>query len=85
MAYKYNLDFPFLFSEIDIADNLLYLVVSHLQAWSFYYVLPVSDGQPVSLGKQKSWYQQHYKWDGVNHRPFYVQDQTLQGTSYPIC
>ena len=51
MADKYNLDFPFLFSKLDIAGGFWILVVSHLQAWDFCYVLPTTDGRQVSLGE----------------------------------
>ena len=51
MADNYNLDFPFLFTKLDIADGFWSLVVSHLQAWNFCYVLPDTDGLKVSLGE----------------------------------
>ena len=44
MADNYNPDFPFLFTNIDIADRFWHLVISHLQAWNFCYVLPDADG-----------------------------------------
>ena len=39
MAENYNLDFPFLFANLDIADGFWRLVVSYLQAWNFCYIL----------------------------------------------
>ena len=51
MVDNYNLDFPFFFTKIDISDGCWRLVVSHLQVCNFYYVLPATDGQQVSLGK----------------------------------
>ena len=51
MANNYNLDSPFLFTKIDIADGFWRLVVSHLQAWNFCYVLPIANGLQVSLGE----------------------------------
>ena len=44
MSDNYNIGFPFIFSKLDIADGFWHLVVSHLQVWNFYYVLPASDG-----------------------------------------
>ena len=49
MKDNYDLDFPFLLTKLRIAVGIWRLVVSHLQAWEFYYILPVSDGRPVSL------------------------------------
>ena len=47
---NYSLEFPFLFTKLDIADGFWRLMVSHLQAWNFCYVLPATDGPQVSLG-----------------------------------
>ena len=44
MADNCNLDFPFLFTKIDIADGFWRLLVSHLQVRNFCYVLPATDG-----------------------------------------
>ena len=49
MADKYNLDFSFLFTKIDIADYFWRLVVSHLQEWNLCHELPITDGPYVSL------------------------------------
>ena len=51
MADNYNLDLPFLFTKLKIAYGFWRLVVSHLQAWNFCYVLPATDGRQVSLGE----------------------------------
>ena len=51
MAYNYNLEFPFLFTNIDISDRFWCLVVSHIQVWNLCYVLPATDGRQVSLGE----------------------------------
>ena len=51
MADNYNLNLPFLFTKLDIAEGFWRLVVSHLQAWNFCYVLPAIDGLKVSLGE----------------------------------
>ena len=51
MVDNYNPDFLFLFTNIDIADGFWHLVISHLQAWNFCYVLPDADGWHVSLGE----------------------------------
>ena len=53
MADNCNLDFPFLFTKLDIADGFWSIVVSHLQAWNFCYVLPATDGWQVSLGEME--------------------------------
>ena len=50
IADKYKMEFPFLFSKLDIAYSFWRLVVSHLQAWNFCYVLPASNVWPFSLG-----------------------------------
>ena len=44
MADNYNMEFPFLFANIDIDDGFWRLVVSHIQAWNLYYILPANDG-----------------------------------------
>ena len=49
MSGNYNLDSPFFFTKIDIADGFWSLVVSHLQAWNFFYVLHATDGRKVFL------------------------------------
>ena len=54
MVDNYNLDFPFFFTKLNISDGCWRLVVSHLQVCNFYYVLPATDGQQVSLGKTKT-------------------------------
>ena len=84
MADNYNLESPFLFTKIDIADGFCRLVISNFQTWNFCYVLPTTDGRKVSLGKAELVAQQHYKWDGANHHHFSKQDQKLQVTSSPI-
>ena len=53
MEDNYNLDFPFIFTKLDITDGFWRLVVSHLQAWNFCYVLPATDVWHVSLGKME--------------------------------
>ena len=50
MVDNYNMEFPFLFTKLDIADGFWHLVVSHIQACNFCYVLPDTDGRRVSLG-----------------------------------
>ena len=45
MADSYNLDFPFLFTKLNISDGFFRLVVSHIQAWNFCYVLPATEGR----------------------------------------
>ena len=49
MADNYDLDFPLIFTKLDIAEGFWWLVVSHIQVWNFWYVLPEADGWPVSL------------------------------------
>ena len=51
MEYNHNMDSPFLFSKIDIADIFWYIVVSHIQAWNLCYVLSASNDWTVSIGK----------------------------------
>ena len=51
MADNYNLDFPFLFAKLGITGGFWRLVVSHIQAWNFCYVLPAIDIKQVSLGE----------------------------------
>ena len=51
MADNYYLDFPFIFSKLNIAGGFWRLVVLHLQAWDFYYVRPGSDVWTVYLGE----------------------------------
>ena len=51
MAYSYNLETPFLFTNIGITVGFWRLMVSHLQAWNFCYVLPGTDDRQFSLGK----------------------------------
>ena len=51
MADNYDMDFPFLFTKIYIANSFWYLVVSHIQAWNLCYVPPLTDGRTVSIGE----------------------------------
>ena len=51
MVDNYNIDFPFIFTKLDIADGFWRLVVSHIQAWNFCNGLPATDGRQVSLGE----------------------------------
>ena len=53
MTDNYYLYLPFIFTKIDIAEGFWCLVVSHIQAWNLYYVLPVDDGRPVLLGESE--------------------------------
>ena len=49
MADNYDLEFPLIFTKLDIAEGFWWLVVSHLQVWNFCCVLHGADGWPVSL------------------------------------
>ena len=49
MADNYDLEFPLIFTKIDIAEGFWWLVVSHLQVWNLCYVLHEANGWPVSL------------------------------------
>ena len=51
MADNYNLDSPFIFTKLDIADRFWRLVVSHIQSYNLCYVLPATDGRKFSLGE----------------------------------
>ena len=51
MEDNYDLDLPFIFTNLDTANGFWNLVVSHLQEWSFYYVPPEAYGRPVALGE----------------------------------
>ena len=53
MADNCDLEFPFLFTKLEIDDGFWRLVVSHLQAWNFYCAPSAADGRPVSLGKSE--------------------------------
>ena len=50
MADNYDMDFLFLF-KLNIDDVFWRLVVSHIQAWNLYYVLPDVNGSPVAIYK----------------------------------
>ena len=50
MVDNYNLDFPFLFTNLDITDRFWRLLVSHIQAWDLFYILPATDGPQVYPG-----------------------------------
>ena len=51
MVDKNNLYLPSLFTDINSANEFWRLVVAHLQAWKFCYLIPTTDGRQVSLGK----------------------------------
>ena len=71
MADNCNLDFPFLFSKLNITDRFWRLVVSHLQAWNFCYVLPVTDCRQISLGKTKLMVPTELKMGWCESPPFF--------------
>ena len=53
MTDNYDMDLPFLFMKLGISNGVWSLLVSHLQAWNFYYILPTTDGIPVALDKEE--------------------------------
>ena len=81
MAYNYNLEFPFLFTNIDISDRFWCLVVSHIQVWNLCYVLPATDGRQVSIGEMEIVVPTALQMGWCKSTPFSVQDQKLQGKS----
>ena len=54
MTDNYNMEYPFIFTNINIAERFWRLVVSHLQAWNLFYVIPATDDWQASLGEM--WY-----------------------------
>ena len=51
MTDNYNMESPFIFTNINIAEKFWRLVVSHLQAWNLFYVIPATDDWQASLGE----------------------------------
>ena len=50
MEDNYDMEFPSLF-KLGIADGLSSLMVSHIQVSNFWYILPVTYGRHIAVGK----------------------------------
>ena len=50
MVDNYDTNLPLLFKNIDTTDSFWRLLVSHIQEWNFFYVLPAAESRPISLG-----------------------------------
>ena len=51
MVDNYDTILPLLFKNIDTTNGFWRLVVSHIQAWNFLYVLSAAKSRPISLGE----------------------------------